>query len=144
MQEELIRPMKLMRQPQQVELGAWRVGATGAVGILTARSLGLICSQRHPGDVILKTNDVARLVRGSGIAVVSGFHSPIKKDCLPILLRGSDPIIDAGRLHGSRFSGRGQACPAELAAKRNRFVAVIADPNHLRASVAIQHIVKSR
>jgi len=24
----------------------------------------------------------ARLVRGSGLAIVSGFHSPIEKDCL--------------------------------------------------------------
>jgi hypothetical protein len=33
-------------------------------------------------------------VRGSGIAIASGFHSPIEKDSLPILLRGQDPIIN--------------------------------------------------
>jgi len=61
--------------------------------LLGRRKLALICSQKCPGDVILKTYDFARLVRQSGIAMVSGFHSSIEKHCLPILLRGQDPII---------------------------------------------------
>ena len=41
----------------------------------------------------------------SGIAIVSGFHSPIEKDCLPILVRGPDPIIivQGHRLSTSRL-----------------------------------------
>jgi len=65
----------------------------GDEALLGRRKLALICSQKCPGDVILKTYDFARLVRQSGIAIVSGFHSPIEKDCLPILLRGPDPIV---------------------------------------------------
>jgi predicted Rossmann fold nucleotide-binding protein DprA/Smf involved in DNA uptake len=101
-----------------------------------------------PGDVILKTYDFARLVRQSGTAVVSGYHSPIEKDCLPILLRGPDPIIivqghrlstsrlprewqkaiDAGRLLLlSPFREKDKRVTAELAAERNRFVAGISD-----------------
>jgi predicted Rossmann fold nucleotide-binding protein DprA/Smf involved in DNA uptake len=98
--------------------------------------------------VILKTYDFARLVRGSGLAIVSGFHSPIEKDCLPILLRGSDPIIivQGHRLSTSRlpiewqkaigngrllllspFGENDRRVTTELAAERNRFVATISD-----------------
>jgi predicted Rossmann fold nucleotide-binding protein DprA/Smf involved in DNA uptake len=102
----------------------------------------------YPGDVILKTYDFARLVRGSGLAIVSGFHSPIEKDCLSILFRGSDPIvivqahrlstsrlpmdwqkaIDAGRLLlVSPFQEKDKRVTTELASERNRFVAAISD-----------------
>jgi hypothetical protein len=50
---------------------------------LAAGSSPSIRSQKCPGDVILKTDDFARLVRESGTAIVSGFHSPIEKDCPP-------------------------------------------------------------
>ena len=87
-------------------------------------------------------------VRGSSLAIVSGFHSPIEKDCLPILLRGPDPIIivQAHRLSTSRlpmewqraiegkrlllispFGARAKRVTAQLAAERNRFVATISD-----------------
>jgi hypothetical protein len=34
-----------------------------------------------------------RLLRDVGVAVVSGFHSPIEKDCFDILLKGTQPIV---------------------------------------------------
>lgn len=116
--------------------------------LLDRKKLALICSQKCPGDVILKTYDFARAVRDSGIAIVSGFHSPIEKDCLPILLRGPGPvvIVQAHRLSTSRlpgdwqkainagrflllspFSDRDKRVTAELAAERNRFAAAISD-----------------
>ena len=116
--------------------------------MLSRRKLALICSQKCPGDVILKTYDFARLVRGSGLAIVSGFHSPIEKDCLPIMLRGPDPIIivQAHRLSISRlpvewqkaieaklllllspFGQNDKRVTAKLAAERNRFVAAISN-----------------
>jgi hypothetical protein len=70
-------------------------GTTEALGdgaLLGRRKVALICSQKCPGDVILKTYDFARLVRDLGIAIVSGFHSPIERDCLSILLRGPGPV----------------------------------------------------
>jgi predicted Rossmann fold nucleotide-binding protein DprA/Smf involved in DNA uptake len=98
--------------------------------------------------VILKAYDFARLVRGSGRVIISGFHSPIEKDCFETLLRGSDPIIicPARRLGTSRlprewqkaikagrmlllspFSEKQKRATVELAAERNRFVVSIAD-----------------
>ncbi|HMD98402.1 MAG TPA: DNA-processing protein DprA [Terriglobia bacterium] len=120
----------------------------GDEALLARRKVALICSQKCPSDIILKAYDFARLVRGSGLAIVSGFHSPIEKDCLPILLRGPDPIIivQGHRLSTSRlpkdwqkaieakrllllspFRERAKRVTTELAAERNRFVAAISD-----------------
>jgi hypothetical protein len=98
---------------EQVDIsnsGCFAAAVGGTEILLHPRKLALICSQKCPGDVILKTYDFARLVRGSGLAIVSGFHSPIEKDCLPILLRGPDPIIIVQahrlRLPGCRRNGK--------------------------------------
>ena len=67
--------------------------ATGNLDILDNNLLGLFCSIRCPGNIILDTYDCMRLLRDAGVPVVSGFHSPIEKDCLDILLKGDQPIV---------------------------------------------------
>jgi hypothetical protein len=81
------------RNPQRLDTVGGNADAIGGAALLGRRKFALICSQKCPGDVILKTYDFARLVRDSGIAIVSGFQSPIEKDCLPILFRGPGPVI---------------------------------------------------
>jgi len=68
--------------------------------------LGLFCSQKCPGELILKAYDVAKLLREQGRVVVSGFHSPVEKDLLSILLRGDQPVVIclARNLEGYRIS----------------------------------------
>jgi predicted Rossmann fold nucleotide-binding protein DprA/Smf involved in DNA uptake len=116
--------------------------------VLGRGKVAILCSKQCPANIILKTYDFARLVRGSGRAIVSGFHSPIEKDCLPILLRGRDPVIivqgrrlsitrlpaewqnalEAGRLLPiSPFTDKQKRVTARLAEERNRFVAALAD-----------------
>lgn len=135
-------------EPQRVETNGGTADALGDEALLRRRTLALICSQRYPGDVILKTYDFAREVRGSDVAIVSGFHSPIEKDCLPVLLRGPGPVIivqghrlsvsrlprnwqqaiDAGRLLLlSPFNEKDKRVTTQLAAERNRFVASISE-----------------
>jgi len=67
--------------------------ATGPIVLLTARRTALFCSARTPGDAILRAHDAARHLRDDGATVISGFHSPLEKECLRILLRGKQPII---------------------------------------------------
>jgi len=67
--------------------------AIGNLEILDKNLLGLFCSIRCPGNIILDTYDCMRLLRDAGVPVVSGFHSPIEKDCFDILLKGDQPII---------------------------------------------------
>jgi predicted Rossmann fold nucleotide-binding protein DprA/Smf involved in DNA uptake len=112
------------------------------------RRLAFICSRLCPGDLIVKAYDFACSIRRSSMIVLSGFHSPIERDCLDTVLRGSNPIIicparrlcdsrlprewqkaiEAGRmLLLSPFNEKQKRATTELAAERNRFVASIAD-----------------
>lgn len=119
----------------------------GDPSLLRARRTTLFCSARTPGDAILRTHDAARRMRDEGVTVISGFHSPIEKECLRILLRGRQPIIvcparaietmripietraafDAGRvLFLSPFIGRPARITKESAIRRNEVVAALA------------------
>jgi predicted Rossmann fold nucleotide-binding protein DprA/Smf involved in DNA uptake len=69
------------------------VWSIGNLDILYTNLLGLFCSIRCPGTIILSTYDCMRFLRDAGVAVVSGFHSPIEKDCLDILLKGDQPVV---------------------------------------------------
>ena len=70
-----------------------RINGLGNLGILEGKLLGLFCSQKCPGDLILKTYDLAQIVRRAGMTVIGGFHSPMERECLGILLRGTQPVI---------------------------------------------------
>ncbi|MGH7795961.1 MAG: DNA-processing protein DprA [Candidatus Binatia bacterium] len=63
------------------------------IGIRRRLKTGLFCSVRCPGDKIVGAYDTARKLRDEGVTVISGFHSPVEKECLRILLRGKQPII---------------------------------------------------
>ena len=65
----------------------------GDLELLSKVKTGLFCSVRCPGDAILASYDAARKLRDEGVTVISGFHSPVEKECLRILLRGKQPII---------------------------------------------------
>lgn len=65
----------------------------GNLDLLMLPKTALFCSARYPGEVILRTYDQATKWRDAGRCVISGFHSPVEKECLRILLRGSPPII---------------------------------------------------
>src|SRR5581483_1721498 len=67
--------------------------ASGTVEIFETRKVGLFCSVRCSGDAILGAYDSARKFRDDGVTAVSGFHSPVEKECLRILLRGRQPVI---------------------------------------------------
>ena len=62
--------------------------AMGNVVVLQRNLLGLICSIKCPGSIILKTFDTIRALRDAGVTMVGGFLSPMERDCLDILLRG--------------------------------------------------------
>lgn len=66
--------------------------------LLDSQKIALFCSIRCPGDLILAAYDYAKKLRDAGTAVISGFHSPVEKECLRILLRGTQPIIDGNSM----------------------------------------------
>jgi predicted Rossmann fold nucleotide-binding protein DprA/Smf involved in DNA uptake len=67
--------------------------ALGDLDLLRQETVALFCSVKCPGNLILKTYDLARQFRDTGTVVIGGFHSPMEKECLSLLLRGEQPII---------------------------------------------------
>lgn len=65
----------------------------GNLDLLALPKTALFCSALCPGNVILAAFDQAAKWRDGGRCVISGFHSSVEKECLRILLRGSQPII---------------------------------------------------
>lgn len=139
--------------PADVEqyLGWFSAGRLRVLGnhrIAGKEKLALFCSQRCTGSLIIRTHDLAHTLREAGITVTGGFHSPVEKECLNVLLRGPEPIIicPARSLEGMRvpaawraliqqgrllllspFEMKHRRATADLAQKRNEFVAAIAD-----------------
>ena len=65
----------------------------GNLRLLDETLTALFCSNRCPGDLILKTYDVARAMRDVDVPVVGGFQTPMERECLRLLLRGKQPIV---------------------------------------------------
>lgn len=107
----------------------------------------IFCSSKCPGEIILKAHDLAQEFKNKGIPTIGGFHSPIEKECLRVLLRGSQPIIisPARSIENMRikqdwkkplaedrllivsiFENKSKQ-NAQLASKRNAFVAALAN-----------------
>jgi predicted Rossmann fold nucleotide-binding protein DprA/Smf involved in DNA uptake len=138
-------PAKL--RPKRIQAQFPIISAIGNLDILKTPLLGFFCSVKCPGDLILRTYDLARALRDAGVPVISGFHSPIEKDCLDLLLRGSQPIaicparsiekmrldvglkenIDNGRvLVLSPFEINVKRATVEASRRRNQFVGALA------------------
>ena len=131
------------------------IWARGAIALLTNREAhlngdlwALFCSSRCPGQIILKAHELAQQFRASGTPTIGGYHSPVEKECLRVLLRGSQPIIlcPARSIENMRlnpvwkealaeerllllsiFDSKHRRSTAGLANQRNAFVAALAD-----------------
>ena len=124
------------------------VTVRGDLGALDGRLLGFFCSVRAPGDALLKTYDLARALRVAPVTLVGGFQSPMEKEFLDLLLRGSARVVvcparglgvmripkawkaplAAGRLLILSFFDDALRRPtAAVAAERNARVAALAD-----------------
>lgn len=124
------------------------IATIGNLDLLRCRPLALFCSVKCPGDVIVRTYDLIRSLRGAEVPMIGGFHSPMEKECLRLLLRGTQPIIvcppraidrmrippewkqpldDNRLLVLSPFEPKSRRATAEKAHLRNLFVAALAD-----------------
>lgn len=120
----------------------------GRTTYLSLSKTALFCSTRCPGNVILAAYNQASRWRDEGRCVIGGFHSPIERECLRILLRGSQPVIvclarglegmrmpaewkkplaDGRLLIASPFAASERRVTRKLAVERNRIVAALAD-----------------
>ena len=125
-----------------------QLSALGNLNLLALPKTALFCSARCPGHAILAAYEQAARWRDAGRCIISGFHSPVEKECLRILLRGSQPVIicparslekmrlvsgwqksfaDGRLLILSCFTGRDRRVTGALAVRRNEFIAALAD-----------------
>ena len=65
----------------------------GNLSLLDEPLTALFCSNRCPGDLILKTYDLARAMRDAGVPVIGGFQTSMERECLRLLLRGNQPVV---------------------------------------------------
>lgn len=89
------------RAPQRLTLCGARALWVGR----QAPRLGLASSVRCPGEVILRTYDLAIALRDAQVPVIGGFHAPMEQEALRLLLRGRQPVIlcPARSLEGMRI-----------------------------------------
>ena len=124
------------------------ITAIGNLDTLQNKTLAIFSSIRCPGAIILKTYDLMRKIRETGVTVISGFHSPMERECFNILFKGKQPVIicparsiermrikaeyknplDEGRLLLlSPFNAKEKRISSERALFRNYFVTALAD-----------------
>ena len=129
------------------------IWARGNIGLLPRQNTNLngnlwalFCSSKCPGEIILKAHDLAQKFKERGIPTIGGYHSPVEKECLRVLLRGSQPILfcRARSIENMRMESawkealaeerllilsifRSKRSTAALASQRNAFVAALAD-----------------
>ena len=84
-------PVQLVRRMGDAAPAA--IATSGNLEILRHKLIGLICSVQCPGSIVIKTFDVIRKLRDAQVAMIGGFHSPMERECLDLLLRGAQPIV---------------------------------------------------
>lgn len=120
----------------------------GNLSLMARPSLGVLCSSRAPGPTVLQTYDLMQKLKLTDMVLIGGFHSPMERKCLEILVRGRAgivlcparditsmrmpgllrPAFEGGRvLIVSPFSGAGRRATVRIATERNRFVAALSD-----------------
>jgi predicted Rossmann fold nucleotide-binding protein DprA/Smf involved in DNA uptake len=124
-----------------------RISYIGNIEILSDEKIGFFCSSKASGAAILKVFERANLWRKERTTIIGGFHSPLEREVLEILLKGKGRIIisPARSLETMRLPqdwltsftenrlliispfAQTPRVSRTTAAKRNRFVAQIAD-----------------
>ena len=104
------------------------------------RLLGLICSIQCPGSIVIQTFDAMRELRDAGVVVIGGFHSPMERECLDILLRGSQPVVmcAARRLRGLRIGAA-----ARKALKDGRLLVITPFGDQVKRTTAAQAVQRN-
>lgn len=83
-----------MNPIQSIQINGRPVAAIGNADLLNRPKTGLLCSRKCPADIILEAYDQFKTwAADPEKTVISGFHSPVEKECLRLLLKGKANII---------------------------------------------------
>ena len=69
------------------------VAFAGNAALLQQRTLALFCSIHCPGAMIMQTYEFVKHLRLRSVSIISGFHSPMERECLNTLCGGTAGII---------------------------------------------------
>ncbi|MDI6770371.1 MAG: DNA-processing protein DprA [Anaerolineales bacterium] len=124
------------------------IACIGNLELLESLPMGVFGSVRCPASLILQAHDMAQSLRKKQTPVISGFHSPVEKEVLSVLLRGYGPLVicmarglegmrvpseyhkplEDGRLTLiSSFDSTVRRAQAKISYERNRLVAALAE-----------------
>ena len=84
------------------------ISLIGDPSLLDRNPIALFCSIQCPGDLILKSYDLARTLRAHPATLIGGFQSPIEKEFLELFLRQPSRPTD----HTALLSPTVIVCPA--------------------------------
>lgn len=127
----------------------------GDINILKEHKTAFFCSHKCPANIIIQSYDWAIQMKNEGKCVISGFHNKIEQDVFNFLKKGTQPIIkvpargkykriseeeqkmvDEGRLLFLFFFSDDIVYQTkETCAKRNEFIAQIADDIHIAYAI---------
>jgi len=83
----------ILRNPAAIKHNGRALFAHGNAALLRLPLEALLCSNACPGAKIIEAMDLAQRWRAENRAVISGFHTPVEKECLRIFLRGPQPLV---------------------------------------------------
>ena len=83
-----------MNQIKSIQINQQSAATIGNADLLNRSKTGLLCSRKCPADKILEAYDQFKIwAADPEKTVISGFHSPVEKECLRLLLKGGAHII---------------------------------------------------
>lgn len=137
-----------MNKTATIEINGQCISVIGNASLLENQKVALFCSRKCPADKIMDAHDKFKVWAQEKRTVVSGFHSPVEKECLRIFLRASgnlilcpargilnlciraewkDPIAEGRFLIVSPFDDKVCRATVLTAQKRNDFIASVSD-----------------
>ncbi len=105
-----------------------------------AGMLGFICSIQCPGSIVIRALDAARELRDANVCVIGGFHSPMERECLEILLRGKQRV---GYCPAHGLDSLVLTESQSAAIKEGRLVLIAAFPPELRKATVEQAVQRN-
>ena len=76
-----------------IEEQIYKCSYIGNIDLLQQIDFGFLCSSKCPGNLIIKIQELAFRWREQGFVIASGFHSPVEKEVLNVLINGPQPIV---------------------------------------------------
>lgn len=81
-------------KPESIQWKERSIFALGNTALLDRNKIGLFCSRKCPAVKILEAYDQFKVWAADPEAtIISGFHSPVEKECFKLLLAGKANII---------------------------------------------------